>query len=68
MPKEKFDYTGCQKYVVQPGETLYDIAQKYVVALQQLRYFNNISKATLHVREGQTIYIPKKPVYVPAGK
>lgn len=68
MAEGKFDYTGCQQHVVQEGEKLFDVAQKYNVALQQLRYFNHINKATLRIRKGQTLYIPKEPVYVPAGE
>lgn len=67
-PEGKFDYTGCQQHVVQEGEKLFDVAQKYNVALQQLRYFNHINKATLRIRKGQTLYIPKEPVYVPTGE
>lgn len=67
-PLGQFDYTGCQVHMVQDGETLFDVAQKYSVALQQLRYFNHISKATLRIRPNQKIYIPKGPVYVPAGE
>lgn len=68
MAEGKFDYTSCQQHVVQEGEKLFDVAQKYNVALQQLRYFNHINKATLRIRKGQTLYIPKEPVYVPAGE
>lgn len=67
-PLGQFDYTGCQAHVAQDGETLFDVAQKYSIALQQLRYFNHISKATLRIRPNQKIYIPKEPVYVPAGE
>lgn len=67
-PKGMFDYTGCEQYVVQDGETLFDIAQKYKIALQQLRYFNHLNKSTFKIRPKQVIYIPKKPVFVPVGK
>ncbi|AKG66641.1 LysM peptidoglycan-binding domain-containing protein [Lactobacillus helveticus] len=67
-PEGMFDYTGCQTYVVKEGETLFDVAQQYNVALQQLRYFNHVSKATMYIKTGQTLYIPKEPVHVPAGK
>ncbi|RVU70170.1 MULTISPECIES: LysM domain-containing protein [Lactobacillus] len=66
--KKKFDYTGCTKHVVQEGESLFDIAQHYCVALQQLRYFNNVSKADFKVYAGKTIYIPKAPINVPVGE
>lgn len=67
-PEGMFDYSTCQTYVVQKGETLLDVAQKKGVALQQLRYFNHLNKATWKIREGQTLYIPKQPIHVPAGE
>lgn len=67
-PKGMFDYTGCEQYVVQDGETLFDVAQKYKIALQQLRYFNHLNKSTFKVRPKQVIYIPKEPVLVPVGE
>lgn len=67
-PREMFDYTGCEQYTVQDGESLFDVAQKYKVALQQLRYFNHVPKDTMRVKPKQTLYIPKKPVFVPTGK
>lgn len=67
-PEGMFDYTGCQVHVVKKGETLFDVAQQYNIALQQLRYFNHVSKATMRIKAGQTLYIPKEPVHVPTGK
>lgn len=67
-PEGMFDYTGCQTHVVKDGETLFDVAQQYNVALQQLRYFNHANKATMRINIGQTLYIPKEPVHVPTGK
>lgn len=67
-PKGKFDYSGCQTHVVQDGETLFDVAQKYTVAIQQLRYFNHIKKDAMKIHKGQTLVIPKQPVYVPYGR
>lgn len=67
-PKGMFDYTGCQIHVVKEGETLFDVAQQYHVAMQQLRYFNHVNKATMRIKTGQTLYIPKEPVFVPTGK
>lgn len=66
-PKGMFDWADAKQHKVVEGESLYDIAQKYCVALQQLRYFNHINKATMHIRVGQTIYIPNKPIEVPYG-
>ena len=67
-PLKMFDWSNCKTHIVKAGETLYDIAQANHVALQQLRYFNHVNKATLAIRTGQTIYIPNGPVPVPAGK
>lgn len=67
-PMNMFDYSDCKTHVVQDGESLFDIAEANHVALQQLRYFNHINKATLRIRPNQTIYIPNKPVPVPAGE
>lgn len=67
-PKGMLDYTGCEQYTVQDGESLFDVAQKYKVALQQLRYFNHVPKDTMRVKPKQTLYIPKEPVLVPVGE
>lgn len=67
-PQGMFDYSDCQTYVVQSGDTLLDVAQKFAVALQQLRYFNHIDKAKMTIKKGKTLYIPKKPIYVPYGE
>lgn len=67
-PKGKFDYSNCKTYEVKEGDTLLDVAQKFVVSIQQLRYFNHINKLTWKIHKGQTLYIPDKPVYVPAGE
>lgn len=60
-------FEGCQSYTVQKGDALVDIADKYNVGLNQLRYFNGVPKATFKISEGQTIYIPKGEVKVPVG-
>ncbi|RMC24434.1 MULTISPECIES: LysM domain-containing protein [unclassified Lactobacillus] len=67
-PEGMFDYSKCQTYTVKKSDTLFDVAQKFEVALQQLRYFNHLDKATWRIREGQTLYIPTKPIHVPTGK
>lgn len=67
-PMNMFDYSDCKTHQVQDGESLFDIAEANHVALQQLRYFNHINKATLRIRPNQTIYIPNTPVPVPAGE
>lgn len=67
-PKGMFDYSNCKQYVVQQGDTLLDVAQKFVVALQQLRYLNHLDKADPVIRPGKTLYIPDKPINVPYGE
>lgn len=67
-PRGMFDYSNCIQHKVVEGDTLLGLAQKYVVAFQQLRYFNHLSKAEPKIRVGQTIYIPNKPIQVPYGK
>lgn len=66
-PKGMFDWSDAKPYVIKQGESLFDVAQKFSVALQQLRYFNHINKVTMKVKEGQTIYIPNHPINVPYG-
>ena len=66
--KGMFDYSNCKQYVVQQGDTLLDVAQKFVVALQQLRYFNHLDKEDPVIRPGKTLYIPDKPINVPYGE
>ena len=66
-PKGMFDWSDAKQYVVKQGESLFDVAQKFSVALQQLRYFNHLNKVTFKVNKGQTIYIPNKPINVPYG-
>lgn len=60
-------FEGCQTYTVAKGDALVDIADKFGVGLNQLRYFNGVPKATFKISEGQTIYIPKGEVKVPVG-
>ena len=60
-------FEGCQTYTVVKGDELVDIADKFGVGLNQLRYFNGVPKATFKISEGQTIYIPKGEVKVPVG-
>lgn len=66
-PMGMFTYSGCKTYKVKAGDSLFDIAQKYVVAMQQLRYFNHIAKNG-SLKVGQTLYIPKEPINVPYGE
>lgn len=67
-PEGTFEYAGCQVHVVEAGETLFSIAQKYVVAIQQLRYFNHIDHENPKIKIGQKLVIPNKPIMVPYGK
>lgn len=67
-PEGMFDYSKCPNYTVKKDETLFDVAQKNNVALQQLRYFNHLNKATWKIKEGQTLYIPREPIHVLAGE
>lgn len=66
-PEGMFDYSGCETYEVKQGDTLLKIAQKFVVALRQLRYFNHIDKS-MKIKPGKTLYIPKEPIDVPYGE
>ena len=66
-PTGEFDYSKATEYQVQDGDTLYSVAQKFLVAMQQLRYFNHIRPGR-ELRVGKTIYIPKEPINVPVGK
>ena len=67
-PKGMFDYSNCETYKVARGDRLIDVAFKYHVALQQLRYFNHLDKTTMEIKPDQVLYIPDKPVNVPVGK
>ncbi|MBP2057887.1 LysM repeat protein [Lactobacillus colini] len=53
---------------VAKGETLLDIANKYHIGYEQLRYFNGLDKLNPRIKEGQELKIPTKPVAVPVGK
>ncbi|MBD5430134.1 MAG: LysM peptidoglycan-binding domain-containing protein [Lactobacillus sp.] len=66
-PTGEFDYSKAVAYQVQEGDTLFSVAQKFLVAMQQLRYFNHIRPGR-NLRVGKTIYIPKEPINVPVGK
>lgn len=55
-----------QAYVVQPGDTLFSIAQKYDVPLSALAAYNNISNSNL-VYAGTTILIPPGSGTNPGG-
>lgn len=64
----QFDYSNCKVVTVKKGQHLVDVANENLVALQQVRYFNHINKATMQVKEGQFIVIPHNPINVPTGK
>lgn len=64
-----FDYKRDTKAVtVGANDSLLSIANQFGVGLQQLRYYNNISKETLAVKPGQKIHIPSAPVIIPVGE
>lgn len=67
-PTGEFDYSACKTYTVKEGQTLLDVANEALVAYQQLRYFNHLSKNNPQVHAGQVIYIPNDVVVVPLGK
>jgi len=48
---------GYQRYIVQPGETLYDIAVKFNVSLGNLARVNEITDPTT-IKPGQSLIIP----------
>ena len=48
---------GSGHYVVQPGDTLFDIAQRLNIDLRQLAEFNGITDPTT-LEVGQTLYLP----------
>ncbi|PYI52989.1 LysM peptidoglycan-binding domain-containing protein [Paenibacillus flagellatus] len=53
-------------YIVQPGDTLYSIANRYGVTVQALLQANNMS-APGNLFAGQTIFIPRPPGPFPPG-
>lgn len=55
-------------YTVKEGDTLLDVANKYKVAYQQLRYFNEIDRLKPILKPGQVLKIPTSTVYVPLDK
>ena len=48
---------GSGSYVVQPGDTLFDIAQRLHIDLRQLAEFNDITDPTT-LEVGRTLYLP----------
>ncbi|WP_240395072.1 LysM peptidoglycan-binding domain-containing protein [Lactobacillus crispatus] len=68
VAKNGFNYTNCKTYTVKEGQTLLDVANEVLVAYQQLRYFNGLSKTNPVVKAGQVIYIPDQAINVPLGK
>lgn len=67
-PTGEFDYSACKTYTVKEGQTLLDVANEVLIAYQQLRYFNHLSRNNPQVHAGQVIYIPNDVVVVPLGK
>lgn len=54
---------GSNVYVVQKGDSLYSVANKYGVTVDELKAANNLTSNILNV--GQTLVIPQKQVTVP---
>lgn len=48
-----------EKYTIQKGDTLYNIAQKFNTTVDELKRLNNLTSNTLII--GTTILIPKQP-------
>lgn len=67
--KALFDYKSNDKttYTVKDGDTLLTVTNLYHVGMQQLRFYNNISKLTFAVRVGQVLHIPNGQVIIPAS-
>lgn len=59
QPKRRKAAWGEQTHVVEPGETLYSIAQRYAVKTKWLRKKNRMAKDE-EVAEGQVLYLRKK--------
>ncbi|CAM3083473.1 LysM domain-containing protein [Lactobacillus bombicola] len=59
---------GDRKVIVKEGDSIYSIAQKYHVGMQQLRFYNNVNKHTMKIRVGQEIIIPAHFVSIPVGE
>ncbi len=51
--------TTDQVYIVQPGDTLYGIAQKFNVTMEEIIHLNNITKPDI-IHPGQKLLIPPK--------
>lgn len=60
QPKRRRAARGCQTHVVERGETLYSIAQKYAVKTSSLRRRNHLQSSDTALEEGQLIYLRKK--------
>ena len=56
VPSVESDEDGDQFYVVQRGDTLYSIARKYRISVDELKSLNNLSSNTLSI--GQTLMVP----------
>ena len=60
------DYSrgGVFRYIVQEGETMYDIAKRYNLTTDQIRWSNNLKNTTISA--GMELYLSKQPgiVYV----
>lgn len=57
IPEKKEDITS-NNYIVQKGDTLYQIAKKYDTTIDELKKINNLTSNTLNI--GQKIIFPTK--------
>ncbi|MCK1991720.1 stage VI sporulation protein D [Peribacillus muralis] len=60
--KQEEELVRMKVCIVQHGETLEDLAQRYDVTVQSILFGNELESNT-HVEEGQVIYIPKAVAY-----
>ncbi|WP_057911546.1 stage VI sporulation protein D [Peribacillus muralis] len=60
--KQEEELVRMKVCIVQHGETLEDLAQRYDVTVQSILFGNELESST-HVEEGQVIYIPKAVAY-----
>ncbi|MGW8314515.1 MAG: LysM peptidoglycan-binding domain-containing protein, partial [Bacteroidales bacterium] len=60
QPKRRKAASGNEFHVVEKGETLYDISQKYGVKLKQIYKYNQLVEGRQQVPEGTRIYLRGK--------
>ncbi|MDQ7863275.1 LysM peptidoglycan-binding domain-containing protein [Peribacillus frigoritolerans] len=60
--KQEEELVRMKVCIVQQGETLDDLAQRYDVTVQSILFSNEL-ESNQNVHEGQVIYIPKAVAY-----